>query len=94
MNPPYGHEIGSWLEKAHQSAIDGATIVCLVPARTDTAWWWDYCTRGEIRFLRGRLQFSKAKNGAPFPSALIIFYPAVPKRTAKTIWWSVSDDNL
>jgi len=94
MNPPYGREIGAWIEKAHQSAKDGATIACLVPARTDTAWWWDYCTRGEIRFLRGRLQFSKAENGAPFPSALVIFYPGVPKRNAKTIWWSVSDDNL
>ncbi len=91
MNPPYGREIGAWIEKAHQSAKDGATVACLVPARTDTAWWWDYCTRGEIRFLRGRLQFSNADNGAPFPSALVIFHPGVPKRNAKTIWWEASE---
>jgi len=39
MNPPYGREIGKWIKKAYESALAGATVVCLVPARTDTAWW-------------------------------------------------------
>ena len=39
MNPPYGREIGKWMKKAYESARAGATVVCLVPARTDTAWW-------------------------------------------------------
>jgi len=39
MNPPYGREIGKWMKKAYESALAGATVVCLVPARTDTAWW-------------------------------------------------------
>ena len=75
MNPPYGRGIGQWMQKAYESAQMGATVVCLVPARTDTAWWHDYAMRGEITFIRGRLKFGNAKNSAPFPSALIVFKP-------------------
>ena len=39
MNPPYGREIGKWIKKAYESALAGATVARLVPARTDTAWW-------------------------------------------------------
>ena len=76
MNPPYGREIGLWMRKAFASAQAGATVVCLVPARTDTAWWHAYAVHGEIRFLRGRLKFGKAAQGAPFPSAVVVFRPA------------------
>lgn len=80
MNPPYGREIGQWMQKAYESAQSGATVVCLVPARTDTAWWHDYAMRGEITFIRGRLKFGNAKNSAPFPSALIVFKPKETKQ--------------
>lgn len=73
MNPPYGKRIGLWLEKAYTESLKGTKIVCLVPSRTDTAWWHDYCMHGEIRFLRGRLCFGGQDNPAPFPSALVIF---------------------
>jgi phage N-6-adenine-methyltransferase len=73
MNPPYGREIGKWLKKAYESSINGATVVCLIPARTDTAWWHDYVMKGEIRFIRGRLKFGGSKNSAPFPSAIVVF---------------------
>ena len=81
MNPPYGREIGKWIKKAYESAhIDwqhtGATVVCLLPARTDTAWWHDYCMKGEITFLRGRLKFGGHKDCAPFPSAIVVFKPS------------------
>lgn len=76
MNPPYGREIGRWMRKAWESAQQGALVVCLVPARTDTAWWHDYAAKGEIRFLRGRVKFGNARNGAPFPSAVVVFRPA------------------
>lgn len=76
MNPPYGREIGKWVKKAYESAQAGATVVCLLPARTDTAWWHDYVMRGgEITFLRGRLKFGNAQNSAPFPSAIVVFKP-------------------
>ena len=79
MNPPYGRQIGKWVEKAYKSALEGATVVCLVPARTDTKWFQDYCLkalRGNgVRFIRGRLHFNDSKQGAPFPSAVVIFSP-------------------
>ena len=76
MNPPYGREIGKWVAKAYEEAAKGSTVVCLLPARTDTAWWHDYCMKGEIRFLRGRVHFlvnGVRSNAAPFPSAVVIF---------------------
>lgn len=73
-NPPYGKDIGRWMQKAYEaSSLNGATVVCLVPARTDTAWWQDYATKGEVRFIRGRLTFGSATSAAPFPSAIVIF---------------------
>jgi phage N-6-adenine-methyltransferase len=73
MNPPYGREIGAWMRKAWSSAEAGALVVCLVPARTDTAWWHDYAVKGDVEFLRGRLKFGGHKNSAPFPSAVVVF---------------------
>jgi phage N-6-adenine-methyltransferase len=73
MNPPYGDEIARWVRKAWEAAQAGATVVCLVPARVDTGWWWDYCRFGEVRFLRGRLRFGGGTTGAPFPSAVVVF---------------------
>ena len=76
MNPPYGREISKWMGKAVKEAVEGnvVRVVCLVPARTDTAWWHDFVVPyGRVKFLRGRLKFEGAKNCAPFPSALVIF---------------------
>jgi len=73
MNPPYGREIGKWMKKAKESAGNGTIVVCLVPARTDTAWWHDYAQYGIVTFIRGRLKFGGSKNSAPFPSALVVF---------------------
>jgi len=80
MNPPYGREIVKWIRKAwHESLLNKATVVCLVPARTDTKWFWDYCVRGEIRFIQGRLRFEGESSSAPFPSMVVIFRPPVNK---------------
>jgi phage N-6-adenine-methyltransferase len=76
MNPPYGRAIGLWMKKAYHASRIGATVVCLVPARTDTAWWHAYAMKGEIRLLRGRLRFEGGKYSAPFPSAIIVFRPS------------------
>lgn len=85
MNPPYGREISKWMEKAYRESKDGATVVCLVPARTDTAWWHDFAMKGEIRFHRGRLKFEGASNSAPFPSAVVIFRPNVARAVADMV---------
>lgn len=73
MNPPYGRTIKSWMRKAYEASLQGATVVCLVPARTDTAWWHEYAIKGDIEFIRGRLKFGGHKNSAPFPSAVVVF---------------------
>jgi phage N-6-adenine-methyltransferase len=73
MNPPYGRTIGQWIKKAYESSLSGAKVVCLVPSRTDTAWWHDYAMKGQIEFIRGRLKFGDSKNSALFPSAIVIF---------------------
>ena len=73
MNPPYGREISKWVKKAYESSLEGATVVCLLPARTDTKWWHDYCIKGKIEFIKGRLKFGNSNNSAPFPSAVVVF---------------------
>lgn len=82
MNPPYGDEIPRWIAKAAESAAAGATVVALVPARVETAWWWNHCRHAEIRFLRGRLRFGDSPNSAPFPSAVVVF-----GRDPRVVWW-------
>jgi len=73
LNPPYGRSIKNWLNKANYEATKrGLTVVCLVPARTDTKWWHDYCIQHEVRFIKGRLKFGNQKNSAPFPSAVVV----------------------
>lgn len=85
MNPPYGREIYDWVKKAYQEAYKYkpySTVktdakynigVLLLPARTDTKWFHEFCTRGEVIFLKGRLKFGDGKNSAPFPSMIVIF---------------------
>ena len=72
-NPPYGRKIGLWVEKAFRSK---ATTVMLLPARTDTRWFHEYCLPyGRIEFLKGRLKFGGCTSPAPFPSMVVVFNP-------------------
>lgn len=75
VNPPYGRELPKWIVKGYNEwKWWGRTVVFLIPSRTDTRWWHDYCMKAtEIRFIKGRLKFSEHKNSAPFPSAIVIF---------------------
>ena len=76
MNPPYRREIGLWVEKAWRSVDKEQAdfVVCLLPARTDTKWFHDYCWKyGRVYFIRGRLKFGGATNSAPFPSMIVVF---------------------
>lgn len=75
LNPPYGRQVGEWVKKAYNEVMRGgaSSVVMLLPARTDTAWYHDYCTKGFIVHLRGRLKFGGSKSGAPFPSMIVIF---------------------
>jgi len=79
MNPPYGREVKKWIRKAYEESrrLD-VTVVCLIAARPDTAYWHDYIMKADhIYFIRGRLQFSRPgyerPYPAPFPSAVVVF---------------------
>ncbi|MEB2351839.1 MAG: DNA N-6-adenine-methyltransferase [Burkholderiaceae bacterium] len=76
MNPPYGREIGQWVEKLVTEYRTGRVTeaIALVPARTDTAWF--AALRDFPRcFVSGRLTFRKPDGSdadpAPFPSAVV-----------------------
>lgn len=68
MNPPYGREIVKWVKKAaYEAQHNNATVIGLLPARTDTAWFHDHVLgKAYIRFLRGRIKFEHPNgNGGP-----------------------------
>ena len=77
MNPPYS-QWQKWVAKAAEEAAKGATVVALLPARTDTkafhAFIWQQ-PNVEIRFIRGRITFVGAPDPAPFPSMIVVFNP-------------------
>jgi site-specific DNA-methyltransferase (adenine-specific) len=86
MNPPYSR-CREFIAKAACEARRGATVVALVPSRTDTRWYhahvWDAEKHQprpgvEIRFIKGRLKFGNSANSAPFPSVVIVFRPVTP----------------
>lgn len=79
-NPPYGRNIGQWFAKAREAQADGALVVMLAHARTDTRWWHEHVQgiASEVRFVKGRLRFGDGKQSAPFPSAVIIYRAAQP----------------
>lgn len=78
VNPPYARGItGLWVKKCFEEYWLGDCFICaLLPARTDTKWFHEYCLIGSgarIEFIKGRLKFGGAKNGAPFPSILVFW---------------------
>ena len=81
MNPPYGNEISKFIKKAYDEWKDhNVETVMLLPARTDTKWFHDYIYRKrgvKIEFIKGRLHFCTNgvpdKNGAPFPSMIVVY---------------------
>lgn len=79
MNPPYGKVLGRWVHKAYLESRKGITVVCLIPACTDSVLWHSYVMRAyEISFVKGRVIFqynSDLGEGkpAPFPSVVVVF---------------------
>ena len=75
--PPYGREIGKWVKKCYEESQQGTSVVLLIPARTDTAYFHDYIYgKAHIEFLRGRLKFELdgvPAQSAPFPSMLVFY---------------------
>jgi hypothetical protein len=80
MNPPYGRQIGAWIEKLCWEYTRGSTTqaIALVPARTDTR-WWSLLRNYPVCFVRGRLTFGGNSNSAPFPSAVFYLGEDLPR---------------
>lgn len=71
-NPPYGRDVGKWVKKGYEES-EHALVVMLLPASTDTSWFHEYCLKGKIMFLRGRLRFGESKHNATFSSMVVVF---------------------
>ena len=75
-NPPYGREISSWVRKAYEESQKeyNSFVLMLLPARTDTKWWWEYVQgKATLFFIKGRVKFGDHNVGAPFPSVLALY---------------------
>jgi hypothetical protein len=84
VSPPYGRTLHQWTQKAFDESRTNASVVCmLLPARTDTKFFHEVCTKGNVYLIRGRVAF--VVNGKPildgngrpspakFPSMLAVF---------------------
>lgn len=73
LNPPYGREIGPWLERLSEHGNG----LALVFARTDTRWFHTACRRATaVCFVAGRLRFYRLDgpgDTAPAPSVLLAY---------------------
>ena len=77
VNPPYVNLL-AWVQQFDKWAAQGATVVALLLANTDTDWFkraWQ--TADEIRFVSKRIQFidpSGAKGGSNNRGSLILVW--------------------
>lgn len=92
-NPPYS-QMAAFVERAwEQSQRHRLTVVLLIPAYTDPAYWWDVIVPNadEIRFLKGRVSFLEhgaKKESARFPSVVVVFrWRQGISRGFPRVWW-------
>lgn len=92
-NPPYSL-MSKFVAKAwEQCQAQRNTIVLLIPAYTDPAYWYDCIVpfADEIRFLCGRVSFlenGQRKTSARFPSVVIVFrWRDGEMKKPPHIWW-------
>ncbi|HON92765.1 MAG TPA: DNA N-6-adenine-methyltransferase [Sedimentisphaerales bacterium] len=85
LNPPYGNQVGAWLERLANHYAGG---IALVFARTETRFFHEqvWNEAAAIYFFQGRLHFhhrdgSRAKGNAGAPSCLV----AYGKRSARVL---------
>ena len=81
VNPPYGEARGAWVDRAISAASNGAAVVMLIPAHTDTR-IFQKCleTATAAVFIKGRVKFgvlreNRRQEAASHPSALLGWNP-------------------
>ena len=78
-NPPYGDKkskMVDWIKKAYNDTQvnPNLTVVMLIPARTNTKWFHQYCMKSaELKFICGRPKFGNSTHGLPQPLILVVF---------------------
>ena len=81
MNPPYGPRIGRWVQRAGDAAVNGATVVGLLPGNAWGSRWWTQSVLGtahEIVPITGRIRFLLDGVVQPAPAndnVLVIWRP-------------------
>jgi phage N-6-adenine-methyltransferase len=82
LNPPYSNPF-PWVKKAHEEALKGCTVVCLLPADTSTKWFHEWVfAKAEVRFVQGRIKFDGVKKGSPkFGSMVVVYGPDIISKT-------------
>ena len=73
MNPPYGREIGDWVNKLTEAFVSGdvTEAIALVPGRIDTEWYRKLTRYARlVCHISGRLTFIGNNDPAPFPSVV------------------------
>lgn len=92
-NPPYSLMAQFVYRAWEQCQTHRNTIVLLIPAYTDPAYWYECIVpyADEIRFLCGRVSFLEngaKKTSARFPSVVIVFrWRAGEMKKPPHIWW-------
>lgn len=85
VNPPFSQTL-RWLKRAHQQWSCGnvGSIVCLVPARTDSRWFHETLTvEADIFLLLGRVRFADVRGRSqhtPFSLMLVAFGTSAEQR--------------
>lgn len=83
-----------WISRAKSQYLKyDSTIVCLVPARTETKWFqiaWKYAralcfVKGRLAFVDTRFKDKVAKNVSLFPNVLIVFSNEFYRSTAEKL---------
>jgi len=75
VNPPYSQML-RWLRRAHEQWQEGkvASVVCLVPVRTDSSWFHEVLSvDADIYLLQGRVRFLDTRGkGQQTPFSLMM----------------------
>ena len=90
INPPYSRKlILPFMEKIIEEWNKGCFIVALVKTDSSTIWWHKCAMKAnQMIFLKKRVMFQGASNGANFPSTLLVYNPDQPAISPTvSAWW-------
>lgn len=88
INPPYSRKLKeAFIRKAYEESAKGKLCVLLLPVSTSTKIFHEVVTRGEIRFIQGRVPFAGINTKGEYvttakpmhDSMVVIFWPQKPK---------------